>query len=652
MKSFIKSHKRNESLQSYTSSSTTKSPQASPLLNQSSSAPSSPKKLLNPIKNLFHKRQPSADLDDIFVSRPNFYKSRDVKVISEPLDIVRNSTKKSSKRLKSKSSASTNPDAPEEGDVDYADSSSEGSDDSNFSFVKDVIGGRNTSIKYYKTKSTQVPEHNRPIYFDNDQDHDIDVDDYDFENNGLDGYDGVDDYNDIEEDINYIDDFDDDVDKIDRPQPGSCISDDAVFNPEEYSNHFADTEDEGGYYGNMKIYSLHNKKPFNQSYHLSINGSKHGSDKSGDDHVDLLDSYLDVDPDEIGFTTDTPKFESIDDLQLYDLNSPLINGINMGGNTSSRFNNISPAVNTNLHPNVKSFHLSIDEIQLYKGEEDIGIGSKSETKNLAFGAVLADSALDDDEITNIESYNDYQFQDSSDELTKSPSDTQGYSEAQAEIDMTLKNLESSAEPKSDAPKSVPPRINRRSINELMNLLENLQVDNGITQQSKRDSIENMMHFLKNIQKTQVSSSTDGGILPNRHTVTSNAIKPVKETRAIKEQEDEDEGPNFLDTDLNDLEKDLLDEINQLPEDYDFDAREELLNQLDYINSSMRSSPFMRSSSFNKKPKKLSHSSSLKNPSKIETSNKTVTYYNKSQPGSFKSKSHSPIDDLMTIREKN
>ena len=60
---------------------------------------------------------------------------------------------------------------------------------SQFSFVKDMVGGRNTSIKYYKTKSQMKKLQPRKDFIGEGEialDEDMAVSDYDFENNGMD----------------------------------------------------------------------------------------------------------------------------------------------------------------------------------------------------------------------------------------------------------------------------------------------------------------------------------------------------------------------------------------------------------------------------------------------------------------------------------
>jgi hypothetical protein len=112
-------------------------------------------------------------------------------------------------------------------DASQNDSSEEDLSDtsSQFSFIKDRKGGRNTSVKYYKTAVKPEPTNTfnpQDLGYDHE-----DLDEYDFENNGLD-YD-ENDYG--EEDVNYSQPFDyEDSDKSPTKSDFVGYSDDNTFN--------------------------------------------------------------------------------------------------------------------------------------------------------------------------------------------------------------------------------------------------------------------------------------------------------------------------------------------------------------------------------------------------------------------------------------
>lgn len=107
-------------------------------------------------------------------------------------------------------------------DYDDDDSSS-----SQFSFVKDRRGGRNTSVKYYKTPKEPESDDAQNIFNENDLGYEVDeFSDYDFENNGMDDDDGD------EEDVKYNEMFDDDRS---LKNPEEVVFNDESFKiPEDY----------------------------------------------------------------------------------------------------------------------------------------------------------------------------------------------------------------------------------------------------------------------------------------------------------------------------------------------------------------------------------------------------------------------------------
>lgn len=603
-------------------------------------------------------------------------------------------------------------------------------------------GGRNTSIKYYKTKKLDEPTPPEvPAGMYQEQD-DIDLDDdYDYDNNGLDDFDHV------EDDINYIDDFEDEniptslsdppslkpenldshphdnykgvYDQDEYLQDGygagdgygtgseELVSYDRSYDP-SYVESYIDDGDSLNESAEESMASLvsHNKIPFIHSYHLSIDGK---SSKTSEESLDLLENYLEFNQKLEDFppAPDTPKYQSFDDLDLYDLSSPLINGINIGGNLNHRFKNISPNIRSlGYRSCVRSFHYSFDELELVKKIDELDSISlvdsttpeaDSATPPLKFGDELNEANLskfhqDLDNVDSDAAEHPNQSQLEIDktlqlleflklltpnpgllkkpelvetpELSESPELAEkpelmetplpeDPSSSQNEIDRTLKLLEgmpSVGPDKLGSDKSLavetltepPTKINRKSINEMMNLLDSLQINNAVSQHDKRESIENMMNFLKNIQMTQPEGSQPELPAKSKFVAKEPKLKGTSTSSNTNSSmstssSDDFNHSSFVDEKLNILEKDLIDEINQLPEDFDFDVNPDLIDQFNNLNDSIKlnvPSAFMRSNSFNKKPKKMVPLSQLSqvstaNNNKVRTPTKTVTYYNSS-----------------------
>lgn len=244
-----------------------------------------------------------------------------------------------------------------ENDDNYSDSGSS----SQFSFVKDNAGGRNTSVKYYKTNTS--PRNNKAFpqlneFNENDLGYEVDeFSDYDFENNGME-----------DEDFNYDDEEDadgqyDDIfcDEQENYQNSDSIKElntdkslDSVSNNFEESsalssNPFDKMETETTS-TDVKLpdVQLKNHRPFNHSYHLSIDGfddkskSLESISESNFHNEDLLENYMDlrrlssVDVATLNYNRKTPDLQSSGNLELYDLNSPMINGLTIGNNLRHR----------------------------------------------------------------------------------------------------------------------------------------------------------------------------------------------------------------------------------------------------------------------------------------------------------------------------
>ena len=253
---------------------------------------------------------------------------------------------------------STEENAAAQDDNEYSDSDSS----SQFSFVKDNAGGRNTSVKYYKTNTG--PQKNNTFlqlneFDENDLGYEVDeFSDYDFENNGMD-----------DDEFNYDDEVDADgqYDAIfcDDQEPFTGLengerelstyeSSDSVGNNFEESsaissNPFDKIEIETTSTDpKLPDAQLKNYRPFNHSYHLSIEGLDDKSkslESMSEDNIyneDVLENYMDlrrlssIDVANLNNSAKTPDLQSSGNLELYDLNSPMINGLTIGNNLRHR----------------------------------------------------------------------------------------------------------------------------------------------------------------------------------------------------------------------------------------------------------------------------------------------------------------------------
>lgn len=659
---------------------------------------------------------------------------------------------------------------------------------SQFSFVKDKGGGRNTSVKYYKTIKTPSENDNSFSQINTFNEHDLgyEVDefsDYDFENNGLD------------EDLEYGDDQDGDVQynslfKDDDEQDES-IRKEREFNAaqslDSTSNHVEESSAPSlNTFERMETETastdtkfpdvqLSKYKPFNHSYHLSIEGidlSKindkdivHDS-HSGDDlpEEDILENYLDsrrlssADVTSFNLNRKTPDLQSSVNLELFDLNSPLINGLTIGNNLRHRLprtDNFSKDVDTDSNTNrlfifrqssesgknennsksvepnysvrpdsdvfkkraLKSFHSSIsdnldcriieklNELERFNATRAESITAKDNEKDIGLG-ILVESDVNDEDIQNTE---EKSINDSSETATneimnilESLEPTQS-SATKKELNEVINNPN-----QQDQTPENPQNINRQSILGMMSVLENLhKVDDDQTQglkissedkttekqrrssiidmmnnlsslesenphnidASKRNSISQMMSTLATLEQ---SNTTNNAILgtegkPNKfmHLEVKDPIKRVgleskdnnryswygnDETINLKASSvsgaavpssmreklplNDNSSPHAhkiipLDSEIPSfLEKDLIDEANQLPEDYNFEDHRNK-NPILTLNESN----FYRSNSYNNKPAKtISDNNYLS--SKIETINKTITFYRSNSTGQY------------------
>ncbi|CAN3373978.1 hypothetical protein DIURU_005761 [Diutina rugosa] len=236
-------------------------------------------------------------------------------------------------------------DIQEEEEVDSSDlDHSDDSNSSQFSFIKDNIGGRNTSVKYYKTinptKDLPTPPPINNTFNEHDLGYEVDeFSDYDYENNGYDDDDDGDGevgYNDAldEEEVGYNDalgfdeedgmDYNDDYDVDDyaeaefEPKPPT-VGDDHSYTDNSYKS----KDEEEAFHASEKRIPCHQEKkeattPTTASHHhpnldsleppprlrpsivgvpqLSRGNSSTGEDSESSYGDDILQNYLDMGP--------------------------------------------------------------------------------------------------------------------------------------------------------------------------------------------------------------------------------------------------------------------------------------------------------------------------------------------------------------------
>lgn len=189
--------------------------------------------------------------------------------------------------------------------------------------------------------------------------------------------------------------------------------------------------------------------------------------------------------------------------------------------------------------------------------------------------------------------------------------------------------------------------------DLLANLENTTTTNDKPKQSNRKSVVDMMSTLSALQEPPVIEN-NANLNMQANTAKSLEHEPkrkasfkryswfnsqeslsIKGKLQVKECDPTDDNDKYNTS----LDQDLLDEINQIPDDFDFDQKPPETEK--YKRLSQERSGFYRSNSYNRKPKKTVISNQFLS-NKIETLNKTVTFYKSSSPSSsiFDSRSRS------------
>lgn len=692
---------------------------------------------------------------------------------------------------------------------------------SQFSFIQDRKGGRNTSVKYYKKVKPQSDVAQTNTFNERDLGYEVDeFSDYDFENNGLDDDDAFDD-NDFENSNLFDDDNDNDylhadgapddasfghgdsrelfqelnalaeqknaeseqkkderlphpfggelqkegplgapevsnlatalpvtpsansVYSFPREETGSSRADgmglgssdgDIVLLPttEEDFNFHTDASRQASQH-HLPEDALKNYRKYNKSYHLLIQGPVSPDEGFSDDNGsvnedDILENYFEFSklPSAVHSASSvdaggkTPELSTAEQLQLYDLNLPIINGLTIGQNLRHRMRPLeernrpheadSAQNKVFIHRNVakssdgtgwrprrseqevfkmravKSFHSSLSEdleakicktlaefddftftnkTLPFAGEEDestdsnatatgLGIISGTESSNPENRSISSKSTaatntnrLSIHEMMNLLGSLESTISAQSSEAPKLEEASEVKRKSVLGIMSLLANIE--ARESSVEGKKEPDQEKRKSVVDMMSSLATIEANlGGPEEKNKRNSISNMMATLAKLDEEN-SQSASPELKPEDDTqklISSTSIKdPIArlkvgssddvkryswsnndETIAFKTAEGADKVTVTGDDGHENFNfDDVLDEINQMPEDFDFEEQ-------DYGKKSLPTREgFYRSNSYNKQPKKAVIDNKFAT-NKIETLNKTVTFYRSNSSG--------------------
>ncbi|ABN66395.2 hypothetical protein PICST_67542 [Scheffersomyces stipitis CBS 6054] len=441
---------------------------------------------------------------------------------------------------------------------------------------------------------------------------------------------------------------------------------------------------------------------------------------------DILENYLDVskspslDISNVPDSRKTPELTSLDDLQLFDLTSPIINGLTFGQNLNQRRSNraniqnkVSVTEVEEVRPDLhkyESFHTlngdltSQSERQSENPEEEVstevedkdsevvGLGiskdiqasetSETNATDESIGSQMVhnprssinemmnllgnlESSMADKTSVNGTDVNSTNVRNPSNKQELRRSSIVGMMSLLSDLEKTQAESESKEE---SSEKKERAKKNRKSIAEMMSTLSALESANSESNEisTRRDSITNMMSTLAKLDLSNIENTIDGNVeqvpsiniesadskrvpfvrkletnsdLQKRYSwfnddekisfASKNASAPAKGS-SLKIEIDGPISPevNLHSEDYNrPLTQDLLDEINQLPEDFDFQEHE----YRSRLSSPVSENSFFRSNSYNKKPVKAIMESKYSS-NKIETTNKTVTFYRNNSSG--------------------
>lgn len=466
-----------------------------------------------------------------------------------------------------------------EADDDLRDSDNS----SQFSFVKDMVGGRNTSIKYYKTKS-QMKRAQPPKDYLGMEDLALDDEDahsdYDFENNGLDDDFGEDDFGDdgFEANDRFQDFLSEEsaenstsmLDTYELKPPAFALSNESRSNS---SNYMDEELDDDNFFRGSSV-----KGPGYSNTIPDIRSPGYGDD--------FLDAYL-----------DKSRLPMPTTSRSLDLSLP-IGGQKQTGLTNDERKELADA--PLLSENSKAFGLNIISRRpsnSSKGsQKSLEDSRKSITDMMGILASLESKPSPENEPAAASSVlNIMGMLEKLEEDSGSKERNQSLTAALLKVKESLLSLErtvSAASPQAKAQM-------RQSIADMMSTLSIL--DTHLEKKNTSEKYKNKM------SKKPFNNSDDG---KKRYSWfnESEKVGTVSETGFDN---------NGLENLNGSLDQDLIDEINMLPEDYDFD-------DLPLVNLKNESG-FYRSNSYNKKPERVIKDFKYQD-NKIHTPLKTVTFY--------------------------
>lgn len=616
-----------------------------------------------------------------------------------------------------------------------SESELDASDSSQFSFMRTCEGGRSTSVKYYKSVKKEDEKKKLDTYMNyivDDMDYDeVNMSDYDFENNGIGEELELELLQDEEVQYNKIFSEEADTNHGDTQSINtntnevlvilSPMRDDSFINS---SHHQITTRDPA---------SSFTKKPFYLSYHLSISGLERdptigdgtpGQRPKLSPNEDILERYCDIENETPqGSPIRTPELLTSDNLELFDLNSPLINGVTVGSNlrhripghkrsekdvsssseinknfiyreTSSRRSQKGTFGSCSCHKErdvfrkrvIRSFHGSLSEdlnssiaqkvenmnspvLRKWQREKSadnskentLGLGILCENKTISEVCTLSS------EVPKVLGEEEQKELDESDEkvlnivgeqrkssLRNDSLDNNDALDSYHEISGILTRIQKTEDTKKSSGEFCDLRKSRKGDNDakpettkvtrdsIANMMENLCFleanTNQSNDQSKRQSIIEIMDTLERLDETndkidcQKSMHCSVSLIEQSQKPKRSYDNELsKDTNAQRDDEEtpiEDSFEKELKSEWHEeltdkgfhMDKDLIDEANEIPEDSDvseFDTQSYL--------SCNDIPPYARSNSFKGKPRKILIDTSLIT-NRIETPNKTVTIY--------------------------
>ncbi|GEQ67132.1 hypothetical protein JCM33374_g795 [Metschnikowia sp. JCM 33374] len=490
-------------------------------------------------------------------SRPDAQIPSEMPIIPPHVSDLSISTSRSSLHLSSnKSEAGTSRKIDTEASYEADEDSKDSDTSSQFSFVKDIRGGRNTSVKYYKTKTTNTTDeveisknyfNVEDLGFEED-----DLSDYDFENNGISEDGDLDDG--FAQSTNRYEDLLSDKDSV--PKVGA--SGEVKQFPGNYKSQSLSSAGSSDERNVLDALDFHD-----ENLQLSALKSPEYAD-------DFLDTYLEarspMDSSESINAEDSKSGDPHDDFHPTDLThrTDMGLGIEFQGDDSH---------NSKCRKSVSNM------MDILKNLECDARHHATKTQDLSErGGNLPYLEFSKNQSNNLQTEN--------------------------HIGSTQNNASG---------------VNRQSVADMLATLSILgnSTDN-LPYEAQAQEVPNSL--MENVPRQE----------KKRYSWFSNEDSFGKsETAQYPGSED---GPSYS------LEEDLLDEINLLPENFDFNDEETTQKE----EERKEISGFLRTNSYNKKPKKIVQDRTFQEK-KIQLPNKTVTFYrSKSLEREEPSKTRNPI----------